>query len=173
MTDLLCALVNEQRVALRPQCVGHKSTDTGQDPQSLPQNGQPLGGQQAAVHVVIRERHALRLLNNVTGQDPGRRRHRLPRRLRSSCAATKHWPSSSSASCFDSTTSYSSSSCWPASTTTKRPATETSATCPATVRLFATSWPTWTSCGGRRLAAQVLFDLFYRMAARRALLGVW
>ena len=77
--DLLCALVNEERVALRPQRVGHKSTDTGQDPPSLPQDGQLLGGQQAAVgHVVIRERHALRLLHNAAGPDPGRRRHRLP-----------------------------------------------------------------------------------------------
>ena len=85
------------------------------------------------------------LQHNATGQNPGRRRHRLPRRLRSSCAATKHWPSSSSASCFDSTTSYSSSSCWPASTTTKKPAeVETTATCPATVLLFTTSWLTWT-----------------------------
>ena len=58
MTDLLCSLVNEKRVALRPQRVGYKSTDTGQELPSLPQDGQPLDGQQAAAwRVVIRERH--------------------------------------------------------------------------------------------------------------------
>ena len=80
----------------------------------------------------------IRLLNNVTGQDPGRRRHRLPGRPRS-MERLRGYQTLAFLFKFWLNNTYSLSNCRPAST---RP--ETTATYSATIRLFATSWPTWT-----------------------------
>ena len=71
----------------RTERVGHESADVGQDPQSLPQNGQQID-RQTAGHVDARERHsdpaaAQRRRSSLgTGPHPRRSRHRLPRRPR-------------------------------------------------------------------------------------------